>query len=119
MKWYVSKIIFQIICGTGDHTPQFDEQWRLVTAANEAEALDKSKNIGKSEQQCFSNEQQQIVQWKFINVTELFRLTGMVDGAEIFSRIEECDHPDSYLELQHKRAAMLGKTTCKKMLQLI
>jgi len=26
MNWYLAKLVFRIICGDGDHTPQFDEQ---------------------------------------------------------------------------------------------
>ena len=30
MKWYLAKIVYRIICGEGNHTPQFDEQLRLI-----------------------------------------------------------------------------------------
>ncbi|RYY10197.1 MAG: DUF4288 domain-containing protein, partial [Chitinophagaceae bacterium] len=26
MNWYLAKLIFRIVCGQGNHTPQFDEQ---------------------------------------------------------------------------------------------
>ena len=39
MNWYLTKIVFQIICGDGDHTPQFDEQLRLIRADKKEEAL--------------------------------------------------------------------------------
>ncbi len=29
MKWYLAKLVFRIICGEGNHTPQFDEQFVL------------------------------------------------------------------------------------------
>jgi hypothetical protein len=29
MQWYLAKLVFQIICGDGNHRPQFDEQLRL------------------------------------------------------------------------------------------
>ena len=35
MKWYLAKIIYRIICGEGIHTPQFDEQLRLIHAEDE------------------------------------------------------------------------------------
>ena len=42
MKWYLAKIVFQIICGDGKHTAQFDEQLRLIAAADEDEAFGKT-----------------------------------------------------------------------------
>ena len=45
MNWYMAKIVFRIICGEGHHTPQFDEQLRLIGATNEEEAFEKAKAI--------------------------------------------------------------------------
>jgi hypothetical protein len=119
MQWYLAKIIFQIICGSGNHTPQFDEQLRLVAASDHQEALTKAKKIGEDEQGSFTNERQQLVKWQFIDVAELYKLSNMIDGAEIFSRIEEYDHAESYIELVHRRAARLHQTESRKVLQLI
>src|SRR2546428_5856383 len=119
MNWYLAKIIFQIICGNGNHTPQFDEQLRLILAEDETEALMKAKKLGEVEQDSFFNEQNQLVKWQFIDVAELYRLSNMIDGAEIFSRIEEYENADAYLELVHRRAAQLQQTESRKLLQLI
>ena len=119
MNWYLSKIIFQIICGHGNHTPQFDEQLRLIFAEDESEALSKAKKIGEVEQDLFLNEQNDLVRWKFIDVAELYKLSNMIDGAEIFSRIEEHDHADAYIELIHRKASQLQQTESRKSLQLI
>jgi hypothetical protein len=32
MRWFVAKIVYQIICGNGNHMPQFDEQLRKKPA---------------------------------------------------------------------------------------
>jgi len=119
MNWYLTKIIFQIICGHGNHTPQFDEQLRLIFAQDESEALSKAKKIGEDEQDLFLNEQNDLVRWKFIDVSELYKLSDMIDGAEIFSRIEEYDCADSYIELVRQRASQLYQTESRKLLQLI
>ncbi len=113
MNWHICKIVFQIICGHGDHTPQFEEQWRLIMAANEDEALIKADNIGSIEEQSFYNDRRQLVQWKFMEVTELYNLSDMADGTEIFSRIEESDYPESYLALQRRRGTLLQHTQSK------
>lgn len=53
MNWFLSKIIYRIICGDGRHTAQFDEQIRLVAASDRDEALEKSGRIGLQEEETF------------------------------------------------------------------
>jgi hypothetical protein len=47
MNWYLTKIVFQIICGDGDHTPQFDEQLRLISASSKEAAISKAQHMAK------------------------------------------------------------------------
>src|SRR5688572_7277484 len=98
MKWYVTKLVFQIICGTGNHTAQFDEQLCLIEAANEDEALIKATDLGIGKEETFYNHRQELVQWKFINVSELYQLT-LTDGVEVHSRINEVDDDFAYTNL--------------------
>jgi hypothetical protein len=115
MNWYLAKIIFRIICGNGNHTPQFDEQLRLIEADDEAQALAKAKEIGNREQESFFNEERRLVQWKFIDVADLYKLSSRIDGAEIFSKIEEYDHAEAFIELVHRRAAELEEIPSQKI----
>ncbi len=117
MNWFMAKIIYRIICGEGNHTPQFDEQLRLIVALNEAEALNKAYTIGRQEEECFYNVSEKLVQWKFINVAELLRIGDLNDGAEIYSRIEEKENGELYTEMIHKRAAGLRKDSVNQVLQ--
>jgi hypothetical protein len=119
MNWYLAKIIFQIICGNGNHTPQFDEQVRLIIAEDETEALMKAKKIGETEQDSFFNAGRRLVQWQFIDVAELYKLSHLLDGAEVFSRIQEYDHADAYINLVRNRAARLQRTESQKILELL
>jgi hypothetical protein len=119
MNWYLSKIIFRIICGEGDHTPQFDEQLRLISARDEEEAFDKAVAIGRREQDAFYNHEQQLVQWKFINVAELYRFSGLLDGAEMYSRIHETDDPENYILQTNSRAEHIRDSATHKMLRLL
>ena len=119
MNWYLSKIIFRIICGEGQHTPQFDEQLRLIAANNETEAFQKALAIGEKEQDDFYNHEQQLVQWKFINVAELYRLSGLLDGAEMYSRIQETQDPDEYIDLVNRRAEHIRISSTHKILNLL
>lgn len=107
MNWYLTKMVFRIICGDGKHTAQFDEQLRLIAADCKEEAFDKAQLLGAREEETFFNQQQQLVQWQFIGVSELFLLQELIDGAEIYSRIEEKDNVDGYLDIVHKKAAQI------------
>ncbi len=103
MNWYMAKIVYRIICGEGNHTPQFDEQLRLIEADSEVMAFEKAKAIGEKEQESFLNQKKQLVQWKFINVAELYGLS-LTDGAEMYSRVQETEHAGSFIDTINKRA---------------
>lgn len=110
MHWFVAKVVYQIICGDGNHTPQFDEQLRLISALTKKDACDKAREIGMQEQYAFKNQQQELVQWKFINVPEVYTLDQLTDGMELYSRIEEPGDPNSYIAwLQMKSAQLQGQ----------
>ncbi|QEC55500.1 DUF4288 domain-containing protein [Flavisolibacter ginsenosidimutans] len=109
MNSYLVKLVYQIVCGDGQHTPQFDEQLRFLAAHNEEEALHKGRSIGVQEEEIFYNKRQQLVQWKFINVPEIYSLNELSDGAEVFSQIKETDDPHSYCHFVHHKAAQLLK----------
>src|SRR6478672_2052288 len=101
MKWYLAKIVYRILCGDGNHSAQFDEQLRLITADDAAEAFDKAMMIGQTEAETFYNNRQELVQWQFINVAELYLLQQLLDGAEVYSRITEVDDADGYINFVH------------------
>jgi hypothetical protein len=118
MEWYLAKIVFQIICGNGDHAPQFDEQLRLITATNKQEAFTKAKQTGQKEEETFYNRKEQLVQWQFINVSELYRLSELIDGAEVYSRIEEKDNAELYIQVVHEKAESIQFSSSHQLLQL-
>lgn len=107
MKWFLVKLVYRIVCGEGIHTPQFDEQLRLVMAGDEGEAFSKATLIGIKEQESFFNQHQQLVQWQFVNVSELYLLNDLVDGAEMYSHINEVEDADAYTSFVHHKAAFL------------
>src|SRR5215212_9015663 len=119
MKWYLAKIVYRIICGQGEHTGQFDEQLRLISASNVDEAFEKAIAIGKSEQETFYNIKQQLVQWQFVNVAELYYLSELIDGAELYSRINEVDDADAYVTFVHRKAESIQKKQTHQLLHLI
>ena len=118
MNWFLAKIVYRIVCGEGNHTAQFDEQLRLIQAADENEAFDKAKAIGEQEQEVFLNQQQKLITWQFVNVCELYKISALIDGAELYSRIQETDNADAYEDLVHKKAAHIKANYTHKYLQL-
>ncbi|MGZ3847985.1 MAG: DUF4288 domain-containing protein [Flavisolibacter sp.] len=119
MKWYLAKMVFQVICGDGDHTAQFDEQLRLIAAEDEDRAFEKAWTIGNKEQECFYNQKKQLVRWQFINVPEMYRLGRLMDGAEIYSRINEVDDGGAYANFIHEKAATLREKQTRPLLKLM
>ena len=73
MNWYLAKIVYRIICGDGDHTPQFDEQLRLIHAPSKEDAFYKAQQTGKKEEEKFYNLKQELVQWQFIYIVSFTR----------------------------------------------
>lgn len=119
MKWYLAKIVFQIVCGDGDHMAQFDEQLRLIAASNEDEAFEKASTMGKNEEDSFYNLKQELVRWQFVNVSELYHLSELIDGAEMYSRINEVDDADAYITFVNRRAESIQRKYTHQLLNLI
>ena len=118
MNWYLTKIVFQIICGDGDHTPQFDEQPRLISASSKEAAISKAQHIGKQEEETFYNRKQQLVRWQFVNISEIYKISELIDGAEIYSRIEERDNAEAYIHVINQKAENLLFTQTHQLLEL-
>lgn len=118
MNWYLAKMVFRIICGDGDHTAQFDEQLRLISAGSKEEAFDKAQLLGTREEEIFSNQNSELVQWKFITVSELYQLKDLIDGAEVYSRIEEKENADAYLHNVYKKAEYIRFGNTHELLNL-
>ena len=119
MNWYLTKVIFQIICGGGNHVAQFDEQLRLVAAHDKKDAFYKAQYLGKKEEETFVNIKQEPVHWKFINVSEVYKLGELLDGAELYSRIDEKGDAGSYIAIINSRAAGIVHSDSHELLQLV
>ena len=119
MNWYLTKMVFHIICANGNHTPQFDEQLRLIEAEDEQDAFARAQSIGINESDIFTNAKDQEVQWKFVNVAELYKISAFIHGAELYSRIYETDHPQDYINLVNKKAENIQGFETHKLLHLL
>lgn len=118
MHWFIAKIVYQIVCGEGSHRPQFDEQLRLIQGENEEMALARAIQIGKAESEAFTNDRQNLVCWNYIDVSELYRLSPFMDGAEVYSRIEEPEHAGNYIAWTHGKAHQLSQGISRKVLNV-
>jgi hypothetical protein len=118
MKWYLAKFVFRIVCGEGQHTPQFDEQLRLIAGSNKEEAFNKAQAMGKQEEETFYNRKEQLVQWQFVNISELYLLSELIDGAELYSRIEEKENAEAYIYTVNQKAENIFFSETHQLLQL-
>lgn len=118
MKWYLAKIVYRIICGDGNHTPQFDEQLRLIEAEDDMHAFQKARIMGDMEEDTFLNNAQKPVLWKFIDVAELHPLDNLTDGIEIHSRIAEEENATVYIKSIKDRAKYLHEACLQKTFQM-
>ena len=94
MNWYFIKMNFRVICGSGNHRPQFNEQLRIIEAPDLFSAVEKAKRVSLNEFQALDG----LVQWKLVAVTEVFVLSELADGAELFSTTTETDHAEDYID---------------------
>ena len=111
-------MVFRIVCGQGDHTPQFDEQLRLVAGISKEDAFKRALEMGNKEQETFYNLKEQLVQWQFINVSELYQLNELIDGVELYSRIEEKENADAYIYTVNQKASNLFFNPSIQLLQI-
>ena len=117
MKWFLAKIVYRIVCGEGHHTPQFDEQLRLIQAENEQEGFEKAKLLGESEADNFLNHDQKLVEWRFINISEFYRLSSLMDGAELYSRVQEVEDAVLYESTVTRRAQYIEQNISHSIIQ--
>jgi len=108
MNWFVAKMIFQIE-GNENTYPQFDEQLRLIDAVNEELALEMAHQLGYIYQEEIKSNNQQMINRKFVAVTELDYLGNIEHGKEIHYKIVEPDNMTNYLELVNEKANSLRK----------
>lgn len=104
MKWYLVKLVFQVLSGEGAHTPQFDEQVRLITADEINWAYEKAAVIGWLEQKSFLNQRNENVSWKFIQVAEIQQIPNPEDGVLLCTHTEEPSNAKEFIEATRIRA---------------
>jgi hypothetical protein len=107
MNWYLAKLVYRIITGDGSHTPQFDVQFRLIRAEEPEWALEKAQIIGRIGEASFANARNEPVNWKFMVVEDVRRISALDDGEQVYGQIVEPDDAGEYLELTRAKSQRL------------
>jgi len=107
MNWFVTQLIFRIKSGEGNHTAQFDEQLRLISANTEEEAYRKALQIGKAEEDSFINTYNEKVEWQFIGIAEMNKIQELSNGTELCSKIVEAENADHYAVLIEQKNSVI------------
>lgn len=112
MEWFLAKLVYRFQSPADTTHIQFDEQLRLIQAEDELHAFHKAQQIGQQEQLISDEQTIHQVNWYFIDVTELYKLNQLIDGAEVLSQV--CLPSDSNLyqrEVRLKAGYLLSSCT--------
>ncbi|MBS1651569.1 MAG: DUF4288 domain-containing protein [Bacteroidetes bacterium] len=104
MKKYIVKLVFNISIDSGKNNHQFDEQVRIINAANHTDALKKAAIIGKQEEVSFVDQENKIIKWQFINVSEMYELDNLKDGDQIYSSTIDTPFPNELIEFINNKS---------------
>jgi Domain of unknown function (DUF4288) len=120
MNWYLIKIVFQVIINENDTAAKFDEQLRIIFAPSKDEAFNKATALGRAEEGSVINTaSSNPITWKFINVSSLYQLKELLDGAEIYFSTYETDSAEKYIDTINKKAAHIKNSDNLELLQLV
>lgn len=117
MNWYLTKMVYRIICGNGEHKAQFEEQIRIIAAPTAEAAMEKGNILALAEKNQV-NDSGSLVKWQFVTITELYRLHNFIDGAEIFSQLREEENGDLFEEKMHRKAEHVRYNLQNRLLEI-
>jgi len=110
VKWFAVNCTYQVICGEGKHSPQINEQTRLIQAKDIAHALKKARTQAEAYNAPFENCEGDRVIWKFVGIGGINEIEAIVDGVEVWSKILEPKSVDVYLEsIKHRDKILTEK----------
>lgn len=89
MKAFTAQIIYGIEC-EGLPTDQYEEQWRLLYAADETAALEEARELGKEAESTIIDRHGRTICWKLIAVKDL-QPVEVKHGCLLFSTIKEAE----------------------------
>jgi len=89
MRSFTAQIIYRIEC-EGLPTDQYEEQWRLVYAEDEKQALNLARESGKNEESTFIDRQGRTMCWRMVAVKDL-QPVELKNGGLLFSVVREVE----------------------------
>lgn len=89
MQPFVAALIFKINCHDV-RSVQYEEQWRLVYAADHDAALELARGMGRDEEATFPDRLGRLVQWQFVAVKSL-EPVQLTQGALLCSTVTEVE----------------------------
>ncbi len=97
MQKYLAKLMFNINIDNGIDASQFDEQVRIIESRNLEDAFHKARSIGKKEEETFLNAENKLVNWEFIDVSDVYALEEVKDGEQVYSTTHKIKDNQSYI----------------------
>jgi len=107
MQRYLVKLMFNINIDNGVHASQFDEQIRIVEAYSLEAAFQKARTIGKKEEEIFINNESKMVNWQFIDVSDIYELESLKDGEQVYSTTHENTERTSFINYIRQKAMVI------------
>lgn len=107
MNWYIAKLVFKIICNEGKHTPQFDQQLRLIKANTRSSAFEKAMEIGYKDEFSLPANNTNSVSSEFLGVVELELLEMISDGMTLYTSTRELNNADPYIDFVKAKSRYL------------
>jgi hypothetical protein len=89
MRSFTAQIIYRIECD-GHPTDQYEEQWRLVYAEDEANALTEARKAGIDEESSFIDRHGRTISWRMLAVKDL-QPVELKNGGLLFSMVREAE----------------------------
>jgi hypothetical protein len=96
MFWFLAKLVYEIHLKDTEMLVQFDEQLRVIFAKDWTAALERARQIGRMEEDASELLCGFTLRWKFMNVTELNKLTEDSDGIELYGRVIDVENPAQF-----------------------
>ena len=88
-KTFIAQLIYRIECD-GLSTDQYEEQWRLVYAENEQQAMELAKGIAAKDAETLIDRHGRYIEWKLLAIKDLQQIC-LENGTLLFSVIKDAE----------------------------
>lgn len=84
---FIAQLVYSIEC-EGRSTDQYEEQWRLIYAEDETEALTEARKVAEDDEATMIDRHGRTIIWKLLAVKDL-RPVALQNGCMLFSIVKE------------------------------